>query len=181
MTVGGIITEAKKIRTRNGDHMMFATLDDLAGAVEILVFGKALAEHESVLKVDEVVIVKGRVDHKEAGKTCVVVQSMQSFAPTEEEIERARSQAQAAAASATAMAQPLKLSVAARELSHSAIEELKQRIEETPGPAEVQVEIHTSAGKRTIRLGEEFTVRNTPTVRAELQDVFAPAASAATG
>ena len=181
VTVGGIITEAKKIRTRNGDHMMFATLDDLVGAVEILVFGKALAEHEAVLAVDKVVIVKGRVDHKEAGKTCVVVQSMQGFAPTEEEIERARSQAAAAAASATAMAQPLKLSIAADDLSHSAIEELKQRIEEAPGPAEVQVEIHTSAGKRTIRLGEEFTVRNTPTVRAELQDVFAPVASAATG
>ena len=31
VTVGGIITEAKRIRTRNGDHMMFAMLDDLAG------------------------------------------------------------------------------------------------------------------------------------------------------
>ena len=29
VTIGGIITEAKRIRTRNGDHMMFATLDDL--------------------------------------------------------------------------------------------------------------------------------------------------------
>jgi hypothetical protein len=109
------------------------------------------------------------------------VQSMESFAPSEEEIERARSQAAAAAATATAMAQPLKLSIAAGEISHDSMEELKQRIEEAPGPAEVQVEIHTSAGKRTIRLGEEFTVRNTPTVRAELQDVFAPVASAATG
>jgi hypothetical protein len=79
------------------------------------------------------------------------------------------------------MAQPVQLSIAAAELSHSAIEDLKQRIEEAPGPAEVQVEIHTSAGKRTIRLGEEFTVRNTHTVRADLQDVFAPVASAATG
>ena len=31
VTVGGIIIEAKRIRTRNGDPMMFATLDDLAG------------------------------------------------------------------------------------------------------------------------------------------------------
>ncbi|HEY6781948.1 MAG TPA: DNA polymerase III subunit alpha, partial [Candidatus Dormibacteraeota bacterium] len=58
-TVGGIITEAKRIRTRNGDPMMFATLDDLAGSVEMLVFGKALAEFESALAVDEVVLVKG--------------------------------------------------------------------------------------------------------------------------
>ena len=49
VTVGGIITETKRIRTRNGDHMMFATLDDLAGSVEMLVFGKALGEYESLL------------------------------------------------------------------------------------------------------------------------------------
>ena len=59
VTVGGIITEAKRIRTRNGDHMMFATLDDLEGSVEMLVFGKALAEHEAALAVDEVVLVQG--------------------------------------------------------------------------------------------------------------------------
>ncbi len=58
VTVGGIITEAKRIRTRNGDPMMFATLDDLAGSVEMLVFGKALAEHEAALAVDQVVLVQ---------------------------------------------------------------------------------------------------------------------------
>ena len=77
VTVGGIIVEAKRIRTRNGDPMMFATLDDLGGAVEMLVFGKALAEHEAALAVDQVVLVRGRVDHKEAGKTCLIVQTVE--------------------------------------------------------------------------------------------------------
>ena len=86
VTVGGIVTESKRIRTRNGDHMMFATLDDLEGSVEMLVFGKALAEHEAVLAVDQVVLVRGRVDHKEAGKTCLVVQSAETFAPSEQEV-----------------------------------------------------------------------------------------------
>jgi DNA polymerase-3 subunit alpha len=181
VTIGGIITEAKKIRTRNGDHMMFATLDDLVGAVEILVFGKALAEHEATLGIDSVVLVKGRVDHKEAGKTCVVVQGVERFAPKQDEIERARSQAEAAAASATAMSQPVRLSVSAAELSHGAIDDFKQRIEEVPGAAEVIVEIHTSAGKRLFRLSKEFKVRNTPAVRSDLQDAFASIPSAATG
>ena len=44
VTVGGMITQAKKIRTKKGDPMMFATLDDLEGSVEMLVFGKALAD-----------------------------------------------------------------------------------------------------------------------------------------
>ena len=39
--------------------MMFATLDDLEGSVEILVFGKALAAYEGALGVDSVVVVRG--------------------------------------------------------------------------------------------------------------------------
>jgi len=182
VTVGGIITEAKRIRTRNGDHMMFATLDDLAGAVELLVFGKALAEHEAALAVDQVVIVKGRVDHKEAGKTCVVVQSVEGFSPSEEEIERARARADAAARTATALAQPVHLRVSAASLSRRAIDDLKQTIKDCPGPAEVLVDIDTSAETtRRLRLGEEYRVQNTPTLRAELAHALAPIASAATG
>jgi DNA polymerase-3 subunit alpha len=178
VTVGGIITETKKIRTRSGDHMMFATLDDLQGAVEILVFGKALGEHEAALAVDEVVLIKGRVDHKEAGKTCLVVQSAESFAPTQEEIERASAQAQAASAAATAKARPVLLSVEAAELSPSAFDELRQAIEDFPGAAEVLLDIHTSTGTRRFRLGEEYRVQHTPTLRAELEHALAPVASA---
>jgi DNA polymerase-3 subunit alpha len=181
VTVGGIITEAKRIRTRNGDPMMFATLDDLVGSVEILVFGKALAEHETALAVDEVVIVKGRVDHKEAGKTCLVVQSVESFTPSQEEIERARTQADAAERAATAMAQPVHLRVDASDLSRGALEDLKNAIEDFPGPAEVVVDIDTSAGTRRVRLGEEYRVQHTPTLRAELEHALSPAVSAATG
>ena len=157
MTVGGIITEAKRIRTRNGDPMMFATLDDLGGAVEMLVFGKALAEHEAALAVDEVVLVRGRVDHKEAGKTCLIVQTVEVFAPSEQEIERGTQAGRDADAStAVALAKPVHVRVDAADLSPSAIEELKQLVEDFPGPAEVVLEIDTPAGVRRLRLGEAY-------------------------
>jgi DNA polymerase III subunit alpha len=184
VTVGGIIVEAKKIRTRNGDHMMFATLDDLAGSVEMLVFGKALAEHEAALAVDEVVLVKGRVDHKEAGKTCLIVQSVQPFAPSEEEIERADAEAGRRAATATAIAEPVRLRVDLSALGAGAIEDLKHAIEDFPGPAEVMLDVDTSSGVRRLKLGEAFRVQHTPTLRAELEQALAPAPalrSAATG
>ncbi|HTZ64601.1 MAG TPA: DNA polymerase III subunit alpha [Solirubrobacteraceae bacterium] len=168
-TVGGIITEAKRIPTRSGDHMMFAVLDDLEGSVEMLVFGKALSEHETALGVDEVVIVKGRVDHKEAGKTCLIVQGVEAFAPTPEEIEQASSQARAAAQTAAAQAQPVYLRVCAESLSAGAFEELKQTIEDYAGPADVFIEIGGAGGARRMRLGDAYRVQNTPTVRAELE------------
>ncbi len=169
VTVGGIITESKRIKTRNGDHMMFATLDDLEGAVEILVFGKALAEHEAALAVDQVVLIRGRVDHKEAGKTCVVVQSVEQFSPSEQEIEQANSAARANSVAQAAAAAPVLLQVDAARLPASAIEDVKDIIETHRGPAEVVLEMITSAGTRVLRLGEAYRVQHTPGVKAELE------------
>ncbi len=171
VTVGGIVTESKRIRTRNGDHMMFATLDDLEGSVEMLVFGKALAEHEAVLAVDQVVMVRGRVDHKEAGKTCLVVQSAETFAPSEQEVADAR----VASARAAKPARPVCLRIDTAKLPPSAIEELKHVIGNFPGPAEVVLEMDTTTGPRRLRLGEAYRVAPTPTLRAELEQVLAPA------
>jgi DNA polymerase III subunit alpha len=177
VTVGGIIVEAKRIRTRNGEPMMFATLDDLAGTVELLVFGKALSDHEASLKVDEVVLVKGRVDHKEAGKTCLVVQSVESFAPSEAEIERAQTTERPSGG--PGLQEPLHIHVDAAGLPASAIDELKQAIREYPGSAEVLLDIDTGAGTRRLRLGEAYRVQHTATLRARLEHALMSAVSAA--
>jgi DNA polymerase-3 subunit alpha len=178
VSVGGIITEAKRIRTRNGDAMMFATLDDLEGSVEMLVFGKALSEHEAALAVDQIVLVRGRVDHKEAGKTCLVVQAVEAFAPSEEEIERAETQARAARRARRAAMEPVRLQVDAARVPAGAIEEVKDIIESHSGPAEVVLEMITSAGTRVLRLGEDYRVQHTPYVRAELEAALAPVPAA---
>jgi DNA polymerase-3 subunit alpha len=188
VTVGGIVTETKRIRTRNGDHMMFATLDDLEGSVEMLVFGKALAEHEAVLKCDQVVLVRGRVDHKEAGKTCLVVQSAEPFQPTEQELQRANAAATkarnaergstakpapSAAGGAPGSADPIHLRVDATRLPASFIEDLKHVIESHPGSVELVVEMDTRTGPRRLRLGEAYRVAPTPTLQAELAQISA--------
>ena len=179
VTVGGIIVETKRIRTRNGEPMLFATLDDLSAAVELLVFGKALAEHEQALAVDQVVLVSGRVDHKEAGKTCLIVQTVTPFTPSPEEIARAREQRAAEQSTATALARPLHLRVDATALADGAIDELKQAIEDSPGHAEVLLDVSTSTGTRRLRFGEAYRVQHTASLRAELENALAPFAFAA--
>ena len=80
--------------------MMFATLDDLDGAVELMVFEKTLAAAEAALQLDEIVLVTGRVDHKEAGKVCIIVQDVERFDPSDAEIEKAQGAGRALAAEA---------------------------------------------------------------------------------
>ncbi|HEX2088180.1 MAG TPA: OB-fold nucleic acid binding domain-containing protein, partial [Solirubrobacteraceae bacterium] len=178
VTAGGIITQAKKIRTKKGDPMMFATLDDLEGTVEILVFGNALSEYEGALGVDEVVLVRGRVDHKDAEKTCVVVQKVEPFRPTEEEVEKAREELSRRHIGPI----PFHLRVDAALLPATAIEELKEILGNFPGESEVVVEMATSAGRRTLRLGPSYRVSVNASLKAELDHIlgsaFLPAAPA---
>jgi len=117
--------------------------------------------------------VRGRVDHKEAGKTCLIAQTVEVFAPSEQEIEQARKQAETQARTAITLSRPVHARVDVASLSASAIEDIKQLIEDYSGPAEVVLDIDTPAGVRRLRLGEAFRVQNTPTLRAELENVLA--------
>jgi DNA polymerase-3 subunit alpha len=176
VTAGGIITAAKKIRTKKGDPMMFATLDDLEGSIEVLIFGKALEEYGGDLGVDEVVLVRGRVDHGDKGIS-LIARTVEPFAPTAEEVEAARD----AAARAPVGPQPLTVTLDAARLPASVIDELKHVLGNHAGESEVVLDIRTSAGPRALRLGDGFRVAPTPSLRAELEHILGPAALRAAG
>jgi DNA polymerase-3 subunit alpha len=172
--VGGMITEAKKIRTRSGSTMMFATLDDLEGTTEVVVFEKALSAAEGVLQTDEIVLVKGRVDHKDANKVCIVVQDVTRFEPSEAEIEKARN----AMAEKLANEKPshLKRRVDAARLEATIISDLRDLFERYPGKDDFLLEMETRAGVRRLRFGGEYRIaaRN-GALRAELDALLGEA------
>jgi DNA polymerase-3 subunit alpha len=163
VTVGGIVTAARKIRTRSGTEMMFATLDDLEGQLELIVFGASLEKLAGSLEVDSIVLVRGRVDIKEGEKTTVVAQTIEPFKPTPEEVERAR-----AAALETARPKLLHISVGGDCRNPAIIDELKQLLATFPGEAEVVVEL----SDRRMRLGPEYRVEPSVGLRAELEQLL---------
>jgi DNA polymerase-3 subunit alpha len=172
VTVGGMITQTKKIRTKKGDPMMFATLDDLEQAVEMLVFGKPLAACDEALTVDSIVIVRGKVDHKDRDKICLLVQDVTRFEPTEDEIAQARERA----AQPIATPQSVRLRLDAARLPASALADLKDVLEGFPGDLDVVVELHTSAGPRRLKLGPGFRVSRSAGLQAELDALLGSAA-----
>ncbi len=62
--------------------MMFATLDDIEGQVEMLVFKADQSESATVIAPDAIVLVRGRLDHKDRGETKLVVQEAERFDQT---------------------------------------------------------------------------------------------------
>jgi DNA polymerase-3 subunit alpha len=175
VTVGGIVTDCKKIRTKSGTQMMFATLDDVEGQVEMLIFKADQAESASVIAPDAIVLVRGRLDHKERGETKLVVQEAERFEPDQAEVDRA-------AAAAGAPTEPLELVIdAARlEVSPGLVEELKAVFEHHRGEADVHLSIRPADGEPIrLVLGDDYRVRPSRSLLAELGHMLGSDALAA--
>jgi DNA polymerase-3 subunit alpha len=167
VTVGGIVAECKRIRTKSGTQMMFATLDDVEGQVEMLVFKADQAESATAIEPDAVVLVRGRIDHKERGETKLVVQEAERFEPDSEEIARA-------GAAARAPAEPLRLTIDAAKLRLPGVfDQLKEVFEHHRGEADVHLAIRGEDGRPTeMKLGDGYRVRPSSGLRAELDQIL---------
>ena len=158
VTVGGMIAECKRIRTKKGDPMMFATLDDLEGQVELLVFNSAYAANADKVDVDKIVIVRGRVDHKEEGETKLVAQEVEAFEPSAEEVLKA-----AEAVPQEPVVQRLTIHVSAG-VSEGFLEDLKEVVSHHRGDHELLLAV----GERRLLLGPDWRVSADGACRAEL-------------
>jgi DNA polymerase-3 subunit alpha len=67
VTLGGIILSSRRIITRAGSTMLVATLEDLQGSIEVVVFPKTFEQTANAWADDSRVLVTGRVDHRDDG------------------------------------------------------------------------------------------------------------------
>jgi DNA polymerase-3 subunit alpha len=172
VTVGGIVTACKRIRTKSGSQMMFATLDDIEGQVEMLVFKADQAETATTIAPDAIVVVRGRLDHKDRGETKLVVQEAERFEPDRAEIARA--------SRASVPTGPLRLEIDADALENGLVEELKAVFEHHRGESDVLLAVRTGNGKpKEFKLGDGYRVNPSSGLRAELDHLLGAAALAA--
>jgi DNA polymerase-3 subunit alpha len=172
VTVGGIVSECKRVRTRSGAYVMFATLDDLEGRVELFV-RDAAGEAAEQIELDRVILVRGRVDHKGRGEMSLVVAEAEAFEPGEDEVAAARAKAKAREPDR------IVLKIRAGEFGPQLLEELKSLFEAFPGKCEVLLEMETREGTRRLRFGDEYCVTPSAALRAELDQLLGPRALAA--
>jgi DNA polymerase III alpha subunit len=171
VTVGGMVTQSKKIKTRKGDMMMFATIYDLEESVEMVVFGKVMDACGDALENDSIVIVRAKVEHKDRDKICLIPQQVERFEPTQEEVL----QAQAEAAKPVLAPSALRLRLDATALPARVIGELKEILAGFPGESDVVIEVITSVGRRRLKLGPTYRVAHSAGLHAELDALLGEA------
>jgi DNA polymerase III subunit alpha len=170
VTVGGIVSEFKRHKSKNGSLMCFATIDDVEGQVEMLVMGKAYEASVEFLAADAIVVVRGRLDHKGRGDTKLVAQEVELFEPTEDEVAKARR---------ARGSEPLEIPIDAGAFATTLIDDLKTVLENFPGEAEVILKMQTREGPRKLRFGQGYRVRRSAALDAELHALLGSPAQAA--
>ena len=126
VVVGGIISEVRQLTTKRGEQMVFLRLDDVTGGIDCVVFAAAYAAAQQLCVQDRIVIVKGRVDHKE-GETKLLAQEISAF----ESVQAKRT---------------VRLRIDATRAPAGTIRDLEALLRDFPGESPVQVDCVTSQG-----------------------------------
>jgi len=75
----GIVGAIKQVTTKKGEPMVFIRLDDLTGSAEVVVFNSVYAAARELCVIDRILVVKGRVDHKQEGETKLIAMEVSAF------------------------------------------------------------------------------------------------------
>jgi DNA polymerase-3 subunit alpha len=156
VTVGGIVAGLRQITTKKGDPMVFLQLEDTTGSAECVVFNSTYANARELCVPDRILIIKGRVDHKE-GETKLIALDVAAFDAIPERKD-------------------VRLRIDARQARAGIIRELAQLVKEFRGAAPVLIEMQTSQGPRMLALGPDYRVEPAADFFAEVKALLGPAA-----
>jgi DNA polymerase III subunit alpha len=159
VTVGGIVGAIKQLTTKKGEPMVFLRLDDVTGGAECVVFNSVYASARELLATDRILVVKGRIDHKE-GESKLIAMEVNAFEATPERRE-------------------VRLKIDAARARAGIVRELATLVKDFPGEAPVLVSLQMSDGARkTLQLGPGYRVAPVPDFFAEVRSLLGEAAVA---
>ncbi|HYR48942.1 MAG TPA: DNA polymerase III subunit alpha [Candidatus Eisenbacteria bacterium] len=179
--VAGLVREVRRVVTRKGQIMAYATLEDLTGTVDIVLFPRIFEQVRLLFEPDKVLVVQGKVDAR-AGSTRASGSS--GGAPPEPDIEPEVETASVVADMAWLWDDPECIPVARRQLVHVRIPSsdtgLAERLEAVLArhPGTDQVVLHVVVGSREVIVNaDRYHVLAGPALAAEIDELVGSTAT----
>jgi DNA polymerase-3 subunit alpha len=157
VTVGGIVSAVKALTTKKGEPMVFLRLDDVTGGAEVVVFNSVYAASRELCVTDQMLIVKGRIDHKQEGETKLLAIEVSAFA-------------------AVAERRDVTIKIDARNARAGVIRDLAILVRDFPGESHVNLLLEMSDGTKQFVLGPQYKVKPVPDFFAEAKALLGEAA-----
>ncbi|TMD14855.1 MAG: DNA polymerase III subunit alpha [Chloroflexi bacterium] len=178
--VAGLVREVRRVVTRKGQIMAYATLEDLTGTVDVVLFPRVFEQTRLLFEPDKVLVVQGKVDAR-AGSTRA---NGSSGSPVEPEIETEIESASVVAEGAWLWDDPGCVPVARRQLVHVRLPSgdagLADRLESVLArhPGTDEVVLHIVVGSREVIVNaDRYHVLAGPALLAEIGDLVGQAAT----
>ncbi len=179
--VAGLVREVRRVVTRKGQIMAYASLEDLTGTVDVVLFPRIFEQTRLLFEPDKVIVVQGKVDAR-AGNTRYSGAS--GAPPPEPDIEPEVETASIVADMAWLWDDPECIPVARRQLVHVRIpnsdsglaERLEAVLARHPGTDEVV--LHVVVGRREVIVNaDRYHVLAGPALAAEIDELIGQAAT----
>ena len=173
VTMAGLITEKKVLLTKKGQQMAFISVEDLYGMIEVIVFPKTFEVDRANLEIDNVVILRGKLDLKEEDNPKVLADRVVLINDYSGSLKRA-SDAQeemAAAAARSDKAPPLfKIAIPPEISEEQGLETFRQIARRHRG--EMPVAIFVMSTGRKYKLNYDLWVTPDEDFRREIRGAF---------
>jgi DNA polymerase-3 subunit alpha len=178
--VAGLVREVRRVVTRKGQIMAYATLEDLTGAVDVVLFPRIFEQTRLLFEPDKVVVVQGKVDAR-AGNTRA---TGSAGSPVDPELEAEVETASVVADMAWLWDDPECVPVARRQLVHVRIPNsdsgLAERLEAVLArhPGQDEVVLHVVVGSREVIVNaDRYHVLAGPALVSEIEELVGQAAT----
>ncbi|MCL4508307.1 MAG: OB-fold nucleic acid binding domain-containing protein, partial [Chloroflexi bacterium] len=79
VTVGGLLIATRTVTTRSGQSMLYATLEDLSGTVEVTVFPRVFDATRDVWETDRILLIQGKLEQRGEGFQ-IMCETVQQYA-----------------------------------------------------------------------------------------------------
>lgn len=154
MVIAGMFSEKKPIMTKKGEKMAFATIEDLTGKIECIMFPKTFAEFGHFLETDEPVVLTGVVN---------LAEEPRKFFPNKIQLLRDESEDKVSG---------VRVNINVGSLNDYSLPKLKQLLLSYRGSVPVHFIFQNEFGRAKMNLDDTFLVNPTPQMAARVNELL---------
>ncbi|HEX5918372.1 MAG TPA: DNA polymerase III subunit alpha [Nocardioides sp.] len=155
LTVSGLITSVSRRITKRGDPWATITLEDLDGAIDVLLFPSAYTLASTLLVEDNIVRIKGQLSR-------------------DKDQPELRAQEVTAPDLTQGPTGPVVISLPSTRCTPPVVAQLRDVLGTHPGMTEVQLRLLTRSSTKVLRLDDNLRVSPSPALFADLKQLLGP-------
>jgi DNA polymerase III subunit alpha len=155
LTICGLVTSVQRKITKRGDNWALVTLEDLDGAIDVLLFPSAYQLASTYLTEDAIITVKGRLSRS---KDQPEIQAIEVTVPDLSE----------------GPVGPVVINLPSTRCTPPVVGQLKDVLATHPGMTEVQLRLRARNATTVLRLDDRLRVTPSPALFADLKHLLGP-------